>query len=166
MGASSAAHVVRFYEILKKREEEGNPVEVYLVNTVGRIGSEYEWVNEKFGGMIYLMPKTKLRAGPEGIPAPIGGTSPSIEETELFLLQATRGAVKYEPHPIWCQKVSVPTEVEGLSAQRLQELNPYSYRSREEMRMLLKAQIGKSKYYLGLQAPGLPEYIYNAMDFT
>ncbi len=96
---------------------------------------------------------------------PVGGTGPSIEETELFLFQAARGAVKYAPHPIFGDRVLVPIEVEGLSQERLSALNPFTYRTMEEMRALLRAQIELSKYYLSIQCPGLPEKILNAMDF-
>jgi phosphoenolpyruvate carboxykinase (ATP) len=82
----------------------------------------------------------------------------------LFLLQATRGAVKYAPHPIWGKKVLVPAEVEGIPQARIKQLDPFTYRTKDEMMKLLRAQIIKSKYYLDLQAPGLPEGIYNAMD--
>ncbi len=165
MGVGNAAHVVRFYEILKKRKEKGNPVDLYLLTTLGKIGSEYEWVEEKLGDKSYMMPRSKLKTGSNGIPKPVGGTSPTIEETELFLLQAARGAVEYEPHPIWGEKVLVSTEIEGISKERLSQLNPFTYRRMEEMRELIKAQIIKSKYYLSIQCPGLPEEILNAMDF-
>ena len=96
---------------------------------------------------------------------PVGGTGPSIEETELFLLQAARGAVEYKPHPIWGEKVLVPASVEGLPAGRLKELDPFTYRTMEEMRSLLRVQIKISKMHLDKQCPGLPPEIYNAMDF-
>ena len=165
MGVSSAAHVTRFREILRKQREKDRPIDVYLVNTTGKIGAEYEWIDEKLGEKTYRMPRTKLGPGRNGIPKPIGGISPSIEETELFLLQAARGAVRYEPHPIWGEKVLVPVEVEGISTERIKELNPFTYRSKEEMKKLLEAQVIKSKYYMSIQAQGLPDYIYNAMDF-
>jgi len=165
MGVSSAAHVVRFREILRKQREKDRPIDVYLVNTTGKIGAEYEWIDEKLGEKTYRMPRTKLGPGRNGIPKPIGGISPSIEETELFLLQAARGAVRYEPHPIWGEKVLVPVEVEGISTERIKELNPFTYRSKEEVKKLLEAQVIKSKYYMSIQAQGLPDYIYNAMDF-
>lgn len=95
----------------------------------------------------------------------MGGTSPTIEETELFILQAARGAVEYEPHPIWGDKVLVPVKVEGIDERRLRELMPTSYLSMNEMKRLLKAQIKLSKYHLDRQCPGLPPEIYNAMDF-
>lgn len=63
------------------------------------------------------------------------------------------------------KKVLVPVEVKGISAERIAQLNPFTYHSMETLRRLLKAQIIKSRYYLKKQAPGLPEYIYNAMDF-
>lgn len=165
MGISSTAHIVRFYEVLEKLKNKGQPVEVYLINTTGKIGAEYEWVEEKLEDEKHLMPRTKLMKGSNGIPRPIGGTSPTIEETELFILQAVRGAVRYKPHPIWGEKVLVPVYVEGISQERLKELDPFTYRSMDEMRNLLKATIIKSKYNLDQQAPNLPEKIYNAMDF-
>jgi len=165
MGVGNAAHIVRFYEILKKRKKKGSPVDLYLLTTVGRIGSEYEWVEEKLGEKSHMMPRSKLKTGSNGIPKPIGGTSPTIEETELFLLQAAREAVEYEPHPIWGKKVLLTTQIKGIPKERLSELNPFNYRSMEEMLELIKAQIIKSKYYLSIQCPGLPEEILSAMDF-
>ena len=165
MGVGNAAHVIRFYEILKKQGEKGQPFDAYLLNTTGRIGAEYEWVDEKLGDKTYKMPRSRLRTNSNGIPKPIGGVSPSIEETELFLLQAARGAVRYDPHPIWGKKVFVPAEVEGIPRERIRQLDPFTYRSREEMKRLLEAQVVKSKYYLNTQASGLPDHIYNAMDF-
>ncbi|MHC1586519.1 MAG: phosphoenolpyruvate carboxykinase (ATP) [Candidatus Hecatellaceae archaeon] len=164
MGVSSTAHVLRFYGFLKKRWEAGDPIEVYQLNTTGRIVAEYEWVEQQLGDKRLMVPKPKLREV-NGIPKPIGGTSPTIEETELFLLQAVRGAVEYEPHPVWGGKVLVPVRVEGLSEERLKQLNPLSYISLGEMKRLLKAQIELSKYYLDRQCPGLPPEIYDAMDF-
>jgi len=165
MGVGSAAHVVRFYRFLEKLRENGQPVDVYLLNTTGRIGAEYDWVEEKLGPKTYTMPKSRLEAKANGIPKPIGGASPSIEETELFLLQASRSAVTYEPHPIWNEKVVVPKEVVGISQERIKQLNPFTYRAKDEMIKLLRAQITKSKYYLDIQAPGLPDNIYNSMEF-
>jgi phosphoenolpyruvate carboxykinase (ATP) len=96
---------------------------------------------------------------------PMGGTGPSIEETELFLHQAARGAVVYEPHPIWGNKVLVPVKVPGISDERLKELNPFTYHSVEEMRRMLRAQILQSKHELSTQCPGLSKRILSAMDF-
>ena len=110
------------------------------------------------------MPKAKFEEIGGKI-RPVGGTGPTIEETELFLFQAARDAVRYETHPIWGDKVLVPVEVEGLSKERLAELNPFHYRSAAEMKRLLKAQILTSKFYLEQQCPGLPKNIFNAMDF-
>lgn len=166
MGVTSTEHIVRFCQFLRKRKDAGNPVEVYQVNTVGRIVAEYEWVKEKFGETVISVPKVKLEKGPDGVPRAVGGTCPTIEETELFFLQAARGAVKYEPHPIWGEKVLVPVEVEGISRERLRELDPSTYYSMDEMKLLLRAQILVSKYYLRQQCPELPDFIYNAMDFT
>ncbi|RLI25266.1 phosphoenolpyruvate carboxykinase, partial [Candidatus Bathyarchaeota archaeon] len=102
---------------------------------------------------------------PDGVKKPVGGTTPTVEETQLFLLQAVRGAVRYAPHPIWGEKVLVPVQVEGIPERRLRELNPLTYRSLDEMRNLLKAQIQLSRIYLEKHCPGLPEFILNAMDF-
>lgn len=63
------------------------------------------------------------------------------------------------------ERVLVPTRVEGLSDERLKELNPFTYRSLNEMRKLLKIQIRLSKMHLDKYCPNLPEEIYNAMDF-
>ena len=164
MGVGNAAHVIRFYEFLKKWEASGNPVEVYLINTTGRVGAEYEWVTAEINGEKMEVPRPKFKEK-NGRVKPVGGTGPSIEETELFLLQAARGAVEYKPHPIWGEKVLVPVSVEGLPAERLKELDPFTYRTMEEMRSLLRVQIKISKMHLDKQCPGLPPEIYNAMDF-
>ncbi len=164
IGASNTDHVVRFYQFLKKRIEQGDPIEVYMFNTTGRIIAKYEWVEKEFDGKKLEVPEPVL-VEVDGIPKAVGGTRPTIEETELFLLQAVRGAVKYKPHPVWGEKVLVPAEVPGLSQKRLRELDPTSYVSMEEFKRLLKAQIEVSKYYLNKNCPGLPEEIYHAMDF-
>jgi phosphoenolpyruvate carboxykinase (ATP) len=164
MGVSSTAHVVRFYEFLRKRKESGDPIEVYQFNPTGRIVAEYEWVTQKFGDKTIEVPKPKL-VEVDGILRPIGGTCPTIEETELFILQAAREAVKYEPHPIWGEKVLVPVEIEGLSKERLKELYPTTHLPMDEIKRLLKVQILISKYHLDKQCSGLPNHIYNAMDF-
>jgi phosphoenolpyruvate carboxykinase (ATP) len=164
MGVGNAAHVERFYGFLKKRKDAGDFIDVYLLNTTGKVGAEYEWTERQLDKEKVLAPKTTFKEV-AGRAVPVGGTGPSIEETELFLLQAVRGAVKYQPHPIWGEKVLVPIEVEGISKARLKELNPFTYRSADEMKRLLKTQILISKYYLDKQCPGLPKYVYNAMDF-
>ncbi len=164
MGVTNTAHVVRFYEYLKKRREKGDPIEVYHFNTTGRIIAKYKWVEKKLGDKTIMAPEPVL-VEIDGIPRAIGGTRPSIEETELFLLQAVRGAVKYKPHPVWGEKVLVPVEVPGISSERLKELMPTTYLSMDEFKALLKAQIEESKYYLNKNCPGLPKEIYNAMDF-
>ena len=79
-------------------------------------------------------------------------------------LQATRGAVQWDPHPLWGERVSVPVSVPGLDPERLREFDPFSYRSPEEMRKLLEAQIIQGNYYNDLQCPGLDPDIYHAMD--
>lgn len=164
MGAGNAAHVKRFYDFIKKREKSDNPLEVYQISTTGRVGASYDWVELHLGEKKVKLPKTKFEEIGGKI-KPVGGTGPTIEETELFLFQAARGAVKYESHPLWGNKVMVPAEVEGLSRERLEELNPFHYRSSSEMKRLLKAQILVSKFYLDGQCPGLAKNIYNAMDF-
>lgn len=163
MGVGNAEHVVRFYKILKNLKKKSH-LDIYLLNTVGKIGAEYEWIEEELGEKNYMMPRSKLKNGTDGIPKPVGGNGPSVEETEFFLLQAARKAVEYEPHPIWGKKVFVPVEIEGFSKERLEQLNPFTYRGMEEMCKLLRAQIIKSKYYLDLQCPGLPKVIYNSME--
>lgn len=164
MGVTNTAHVVRFYQYLKKRKEEGNPIEVYLFNTTGRIIAKYEWKEKKLGDKTIMAPEPVL-VEVEGIPKAIGGTRPTIEETELFILQAVRGAVEYEPHPVWGEKVLVPKKVPGIKPERLKELKPTTYLSMGEFKALLKAQIIESKYYLDKDCPNLPKEIYNAMDF-
>lgn len=163
MGVGNAVHVKRFYEFIKKREKTDNPLEVYQISTTGRVGAKYEWKEIHLGSKKVRLPKTKFEEIGGKI-RPVGGAGPSIEETEFFLFQAARGSVKYEPHPIWGNKVLVPVEVEGLSKERLQELNPFHYHLAAEMKRLLKAQIMTSKFYLDQQCPGLPKHIYNAMD--
>lgn len=164
MGVGNAAHVKRFHGFIKKREKGDNPLEVYQISTTGRVGAQYDWVEAHLGDNKVKFPKTKFEEIGGKIKA-VGGTGPTIEETELFLFQAARGAVKYEPHPVWGDKVLVPVEVEGLSKERLAELNPFHYRSAAEMKLLLEAQILTSKFYLEQQCPGLSTDILNAMDF-
>lgn len=164
MGVGNAAHVKRFHDFIRKREKGDNPLEVYQISTTGRVGAQYDWIEVHIGDKKVKLPKTKFEEIGGKI-RPVGGTGPTIEETELFLFQAARGAVRYEPHPVWGDKVMVPVEVEGLSKERLAELNPFHYRSAAEMKRLLKAQILTSKFYLEQQCPGLPKNIFNAMDF-
>lgn len=165
MGVKSSAHVLRFYKWLKKRKECGDPIEVYQLNTTGRIVVEYKWGKRKVGDREIDFPEPLFTMGEDGVRRPIGGTQPTIEETELFLIQATRGAVEYEPHPIWGEKVLIPVKVEGIPEERLKELNPFKKLSINEARKLLKAQIELSKYYLDKNCPNLPKEIYNSMDF-
>ncbi len=164
IGVSSTEHVVRFYNYLRKRIEMGDPVEVYMFNTTGRIVAKYEWVEKKLGDKVIEAPEPIL-VEVDGVPKPVGGTSPSIEETELFILQAARGAVKYKPHPVWGSKVLVPAEVPGISGERLKQLDPTTHLSMSEFKKLLKAQVEESKYWLDKNCPGLPSEIRNAMDF-
>jgi len=107
------------------------------------------------------MPRVRFEQTPKG-PKAIGGTDPSIEETEVFLIQAARGAVQWAPHPFWGEKVLTPVSVPGISEQRLQKLNPFTYRSAEEMEKLLRAQIILGKYYNDIQCPGLDPDTYRS----
>ena len=164
MGVGNAEHVERFLSFLKQRQGTKNPIEVYQINTTGRVGTQVEEREVDLGGrkMRVTGPVFEERNGKR---RPAGGTGPSIEETEVFLHQAARGAVSYEPHPVWGSKVLVPTRVPGLSDQRLSELNPFSYHSVEQMRKMLGQQVEQSKFHLSIQAPGLPEAVLSAMDF-
>ena len=162
MGATNAQHVTRFYQFLVSR---WGAIDVCLINTTGRVGAEYYWQEVEIGGKKMRIPKARF-VEKDGKLKPVGGTGPSIEETELFLFQSARGAVKYAPHPIFGEKVLVPEHVEGLSDERLRELNPFTCRTMDEMRELLHAQIALSKHYLSIQCPGLPPEILNAMDFA
>lgn len=164
IGIPSTAHVVRFYGFLKKRLERGDPVEVYQFNTTGRIIAKYRWVEKRLGNRTIVAPEPVL-VEVNGVPKPVGGERPTIEETELFILQATRGAVEYKPHPVWGEKVLIPARVPGLSSGRLKQLDPTTYLSMDEFQALLRAQVEESKYYLDRNVPGLPEEIRNAMDF-
>ena len=164
MGVGGVEHVKRFHGFMKERLNSGNPMDTYLINTTGRIVAEYDWVEEEFLKKKVQVPKTKFKEI-NGKIKPVGGTGPSIEETELFLFQAARGEVEYENHPIWGDRVLIPKNVPGISPERLKELNPFTYNSQEEMKRLLRSQIEVSKIFLDKQCPGLPEEIYNAMDF-
>jgi phosphoenolpyruvate carboxykinase (ATP) len=164
MGVGNAAHVNRFYQFLKERDGTDDPVEVYQINTTGRVGSEFKWTEVELGGERLIVAKTTFEEDGGKI-RPVGGTGPSIEETELFLFQAARGAVEYEPHPMWGEKVLVPVKVPGISKERLAELNPFTYRSFEDMKTMLQGQIAVSQYHLANQCLGLLPEIEGAMDF-
>jgi len=164
MGLPSSAHVHRFLGFLENRWGTDNPLEVYQINTTGRVGGKYVWGKHLRGGNTIEAPRALFR-NVNGKRVPDGGTGPSIEETELFLHQAARGAVEYEPHPIWGDKVLCPVRVPGLSDERLKELSPFTYRTKDEMRRLLHAQIHTSKYNLDKQCAGLDDEILEAMDF-
>jgi phosphoenolpyruvate carboxykinase (ATP) len=164
MGVGNAEHVHRFLEYILDRQDSDNPIETYQINTTGRVGAKYEWVTVNMDGEDHQIPRVVLK-DKQGRKKPVGGTAPTIEETELFLIQALRGAVQYEPHPIWGEKVLFPVEVEGLTKQRLAELNPFTYRSYEEMEALLQAQILQSKYFLARQCSGIARDVYYSMDF-
>ncbi len=164
MGVGSAEHVHRFRELIAGKVGTDRPMEIYQINTTGRIGAEYEWIEGKLGEEDIHIPKTSFKLR-HGKPTPVGGTSPTIEETELFLFQAAREVVKYEHHPVWGDRVLVPVEVPGISTERLAELSPTSSRDQEELEALLYVQVLMSKYTLHEQAPGLDREIYYAMDF-
>lgn len=164
IGVKDDVHVIRFYEFLKKWKEEGHEVNIYQWNTTGRIVAKYRWVEKKLGEKTIMAPEPILQEV-NGILKPIGGERPLIEETELFLLQAEREAVDWEPHPVWGEKVLVPKRVPGITDERLKQLNPLSYISMEEFRQLLKAQLEESKYNLTKLGLKLPPEIMNAMDF-
>ena len=167
IGVTDTEHVVRFYKYLKKREEKGDPVEVFVVNTTGKIIAKYRWVEKRLGDKTIMAPEPIMKVV-DGIPKPVGGTRPSIEETELFLIQAVRGAIEWEPHPVWGEKVLVPKKVPGIPDERLRELSPTHYVPLDEFKALLKAKVEESKYWLDKNCPGLkdklPE-VYYAMDF-
>ncbi|MGB9708632.1 MAG: phosphoenolpyruvate carboxykinase (ATP) [Infirmifilum sp.] len=164
IGVGDDAHVLRFYEFLKKWESKGHRVEVFMWNTTGRIVAEYKWGEVKVGERTLRIPEPVLQIK-DGVPKPVGGTRPTIEETEFFLLQATRGAVKWKPHPVWGEKVLVPAEVPGIPSERLKELDPTSYLSLDEFRELLKAQVEYSKLILSQLGLKLPPEVLHAMDF-
>jgi phosphoenolpyruvate carboxykinase (ATP) len=164
MGVDSADHVHRFHSYLAERHGTADPIEVYQLNTTGSVGCKYQWTEAELGGTKVRTPAVLFEER-NGRRRPVGGTGPSIEETELFIHQAARGVVEYEPHPLWGEKVLVPAKVPGLSDERLRQLNPFSYRSMDEMKELLNAQIESSKYYLSIQCEGLDEKILNSMSF-
>ncbi|MGB9831196.1 MAG: phosphoenolpyruvate carboxykinase, partial [Fervidicoccus fontis] len=164
IGIGDDAHVLRFYEFLKKWKERGNEVEIFMWNTTGRIIAKYRWVEKKLGDKMIMAPEPILQEV-NGVLKPIGGERPTIEETEFFLLQATRGAVEYKPHPVWGEKVLVPKHVPGIKDERLKQLDPTTYLSMDDFKALLKAQIEESKYNLQKLGLKLPSEIMNAMDF-
>jgi len=164
IGVKDDVHVIRFYEFLKKWKNEGHDVNIYQWNTTGRIVAKYKWVEKKLGDKTIMAPEPILQEI-NGTLKPIGGERPLIEETELFLLQAERGAVEWAPHPVWGEKVLIPKSVPGIRDERLKLLNPLSYISMEEFKALLKAQMEESKYTLQKLGLRLPPEIINAMDF-
>jgi len=163
MGATNAEHVKRFHSFINDRKNTANSIDIYLVNTTGRVGAEYDWVERQFGNDNVKVPKTRFQEI-NGKIKPVGGTGPTIEETELFLFQAARGEIKYESHPLWGDKVLIPKNIPGVSPERLKELNPFNYHSKDEVKKLLDSQIKISKTFLSQQCPGLPAEIFNAMD--
>ena len=158
--ARNADHVHRFRDIKKARDEKtaktgAATLETYLINTTGRIGGEYEIKDDN------AAPKFEFKNGKK---KPLGGEGPSIKETELFLIQEARGVVKYEPHPIWGEKILVPVDVPGIPKKRLDEFNPFNFRSSEDMLKMLQIQLRKTKALFDKELEGLDEKIYHAMD--
>lgn len=164
MGVPSSAHVHRFFTFLEARVAAGDPIDVYCINTTGRVGTEYRWEPLDRNGTTVEVPRVVFEEV-NGKKKPVGGTGPTIEETELFLFQAARGTVEWDPHPIWGERVLIPAKVPGLTDERLRALSPFTYRSLQEMRRLLGAQIETSKAALATQCPGLDPKIHDAMDF-
>ncbi|ACB07075.1 phosphoenolpyruvate carboxykinase (ATP) [Candidatus Korarchaeum cryptofilum] len=159
IGVSDSMHVLRFYEMLRRRD-----VEVYVFVTTGRVGAEYKWVEREIKGVKISVPEPIFEES-DGRIRVRGGSKPTIEEDELFILQSSRGVVEYEPHPFWGDKVLVPRKVPGLSDSRLKELKPTSYYSMKEFEELLRAEIEESKIWLRFNCPELPDEIVNSMDF-
>ncbi len=158
---TQAAHTHRFLEFKLMRDEQvkktgEDTMETFLINTTGKVGTKYE------GKGMDAKPVFEMK---DGRRKAVGGTGPSIEETEVFLMQAARGAIEYEPHPVWGERVLIPVKVPGISDKRLAELNPFTYRSEDEMRDLLGAQVTRTKKVFDTQVKGLDKKIYNAMDF-
>lgn len=159
--ATPADHVHRFRDIKVERDERArktgeDALNCYLINTTGRIGTKYT-LRDGIASPVF--------EAKDGKKKPVGGTGPTIEETEVFLLQEARNAVKYRPHPIWGKKVLVPVDVPGISRKRLEEFNPFNYRTGDEMRKLLKIQIEHTKSVFDREVRGLNKDIYCAMDF-
>ncbi len=159
--ARNADHVHRFNDILHKRIElaesgEADSMDCYLINTTGRVGTEYKMD----GGD----PKP-IFEDVKGKRKPVGGTGPKIEETELFLIQAARDLVEYGPHPIWGDKVLVPLKVPCLDESTLSKFDPFAYRDMDEMLMMLTGQVNKIRKVFDTQVQGLRKEIYTAMDF-
>ncbi len=154
-------HVHRFREFLVSRLERHrktgeDALECYLINTTGRIGTSYEYVDGVAQPVFEVV---------DGLKKPVGGTGPKIAETAVFLLQAARGAVRYEPHPFWGERVLVPVEVPGIPPERLRELNPFSHRSEDEMRKLTHQLIEQMEAVFAGQIPGLDPTIARAVRF-
>ncbi|MCS7103325.1 MAG: phosphoenolpyruvate carboxykinase (ATP), partial [Candidatus Korarchaeum sp.] len=162
IGVSDSMHVLRFYEMLKKRRSD--QIEVYVFVTTGRVGADYKWVEREIGGRKFVVPEP-LMEEVGGVLKVRGGSKPTIEEDEFFILQSSRGAVEYEPHPFWGEKVLVPKRVAGLDLRRLRELSPINYYSMSEFEELLRAEVEESKAWLKVNCPELPDEIVNSMDF-
>ncbi len=95
MGVGNAAHIHRFYTFMKERAVKPTiQSESYLINTTGRVGAKYVWVDTHLGDEPVWLAKT-LFEEVNGKKKPVGCTGPTIEETQVFLIQATRGAVDY-----------------------------------------------------------------------
>lgn len=159
--ARNADHVHRFREIIRKiadaaKASKHDPFSCYLINTTGAVGTKYVIKDGKSSPIFEEVGGKKT---------PVGGTGPSIHETEIFILQEARELVKWEPHPIWGEKVLYPVDVPGLPKERLKELDPFTYRTKEEMVELLRIQLKTIKAVFDEQVPGLEKNIYHAMDF-
>lgn len=160
--ATPADHINKFLEIKLARDHRAlqgseETLQCYLINTTGRVGCKYTIEDGK--------PKPVFEEK-SGTKKPIGGSGPSIVETEIFILQEARGLVKYGPHPLWGEKVMCPVEIPGLSHERIKELNPFTYRTLDEMKFLLNAQIDQTKKVFQKKIPELKPEIFNAMDIT
>jgi len=164
IGVGDDAHVLRFYEFLKRWRGEGRRVDVFQLNTTGRVGAKYEWVERRLGGKSMMVPEPVL-VEREGVLEPVGGEKPSVEETNFMLLQACRDAVEWRPHPVWGGKVLIPHDIPGFDRDRLRQLDPTTYLTIGEFRALLKAQVEMSRQALREAGLRLPEEIAGAMDF-
>jgi len=153
-----------YFENRRKAADEGSsePLEIYLINTTGKIGTKITSENGKNFKPVFEEVKR-----PDGTikKKPVGGTGPTIEETELFIHMAAAGRVKYEPHPIYGKKVLIPVKVPGLSDKRIKELNPFNHHDMDIIKAMLKEQVDRTKAVFDKKLKGLPQNIYNALDF-
>jgi hypothetical protein len=61
MGVDNSTHVTRFCELLKGRTDSKDPIDVYLINTTGRVGTEFDWVEVKLKDKTIQKPKTRFK---------------------------------------------------------------------------------------------------------